>query len=121
VPTILVCDDHDLMRTTMVDLLEQRGYRALEARSADEVLAQMDRDRADLVVIDLRLKGESGIDVIRRIREDPEIAATPVILMSGEIDAHSRQWEGAGADGYLPKPFEVHELFDAVTALLPAG
>jgi len=43
----------------------------------------------------------------------------PVILMSGEIDAHSRQWEGAGADGYLPKPFEVHELFDAVEALLP--
>ena len=118
-PSILVCDDHDLMRTTMVDLLEQRGYRALEAKTVEQALEQLEGERPDLVVMDLRLKGESGIEAIRRIREQPELRTMPVILMSGEIDAHSRQWEGAGADGYLPKPFEVHELFDAVEALLP--
>jgi DNA-binding response OmpR family regulator len=116
--SILVCDDHDLMRTTMVDLLVQHGYDVLQARSADEALAETASGRPDLVLMDLRLKGKSGLEAIQRIREQPDIAATPVILMSGEIDAYSSRWQSAGADGYLPKPFEVQELFDAVEALL---
>ncbi len=117
--SILVCDDHDLMRTTMVDLLVQRGYDVLEATGVDEALAQVESSRPDLVVMDLRLKGQSGIDAIRRIRDLPELASTPVILMSGELDVYGSHWDSAGADGYLPKPFEVQELFETVEALLP--
>ena len=123
--TILVCDDEDVLRRLIRAGLErraraqERGYEISEARDGEEALELARQLRPDLVILDLMMPGRSGLDVLEELRSDPDLLATPVIVLTGRAQTEDREAvERAGADRYLTKPFLIPELTAAVDELL---
>lgn len=116
-PTILVCDDEPSLRELVRAVLGS-GYRFAEADDGQQALALARELRPDLIVLDLMLPGMSGVEVLAGIRQDQELAATPVVVVSAWSHAEASA-VGAGADRFLPKPFDPLDLEAAVHELLP--
>jgi DNA-binding response OmpR family regulator len=116
--TLLICDDEDLVRELVVSALRDR-YRVFEASDGREALEQARLVRPDLILLDIMMPEKSGLDVLAELRRDPELAGTPVIMLTGRTQASDRKAIGtAGADGYLPKPFSLVELESTIETLL---
>ena len=115
-PHILVVDDDTLMRRSLGLQLEQAGYRASTAGSAEDALAFAQRDRPDLVLLDMGLPGMDGLDALRLFKQQ---ADTPVIF----VTARRRELDTIlglelGADDYITKPFNPDVLLARVKAVL---
>jgi len=116
--TILVVDDEpplrELVRVSLGD-----GYQFDEAADIEAAWEKAHERRPDLVVLDIMLPGGSGLDLLRRFREDESLADVPVVVLSawqtGEDEQAAR---AAGADAFMPKPFAVDELARVVDELL---
>jgi CheY-like chemotaxis protein len=120
-PTVLVCDDEPVLRMLVRATLDQGDYTVLEACDGDEALARSRSDRPDLILLDMMMPGQSGSDVLRALRADPETASTPVIMLTARAQSSDRDAVSlAGANHYLTKPFSpvglaalVHDLLGA--------
>jgi DNA-binding response OmpR family regulator len=113
---ILVVDDDALMRRSVAFNLEQAGYRASNAANAEDALAISDRDRPDLVLLDIGLPGMDGLDALRSFRDQIKV---PVIF----VTARRRELDEAlglelGAEDYITKPFEMGVLLARVKVVL---
>jgi len=112
---ILVCDDHDLIRSLVASTLEGAGHAVVAVASVADAVAELSAGAYDLLVVDLHLRSESGLAVIGH----PARAGAPVILLSGDFNERSdRHASRYGADVALPKPFEPDELAAAAQELL---
>jgi two-component system response regulator AtoC len=106
---VLVADDDRTIRRNLVRLLESEGYRALEAPDGDAALASIRSDKPDAVLLDLKMPGRDGLEVLGEL--GPELAELPVIVVtafggsSPAIEAMRR-----GAYDYLTKPFDLDEV-----------
>jgi DNA-binding response OmpR family regulator len=114
--TVLICEDDTNLRT-LVRLALGDGYRYFEAPDGPSGLQLARRIHPDVIVLDLMLPGRSGLDVLTELRADDELGKTPVIVMSAWSHSDEAAVE-AGADRFVPKPFDPDELRDAVLALL---
>jgi two-component system, OmpR family, phosphate regulon response regulator PhoB len=117
---VLVVDDDQRVRTVVCWQLEADGYAVTEAADGAAALAQIERDRPDLVVLDLSLPRVGGLDVLRRVREaDGTGTPLPVIVLSGRSGETDRIIGlDLGADDYLVKPFSPGELAARVRSVL---
>jgi DNA-binding response OmpR family regulator len=119
--TILICEDDQNLRQLVRAVLGD-GYRFLEAHDGDEALEVALRTRPDLIILDLMMPGRSGLDVLDQLRERmPDgKSRTRVIVMSawGHADEAALK---AGADRFVPKPFEADELTAIVEDVLQAA
>jgi two-component system phosphate regulon response regulator PhoB len=116
--TILIVEDQDDLRLLIRLTLRSLG-RIVQAASAAEGLALMRSERPDLVVLDVWLGQDSGLDVCAAIKTDPGAHATRVLLLSAcgqQSDVEAGL--AAGADRYMIKPFSPQGLSDAAAALL---
>lgn len=119
IPTILICDDEAVLRELVRASLSERRFRLVEARSGDEALELAREHRPDLIVIDMMMPGRSGLDVLGEVRADPELAATPVILLTARAQVADRAAaEAAGADRFVAKPFSPQALVAVIDELL---
>src|SRR5215510_6261184 len=116
-PTCLVVEDDGTMRHLVTNYLEDHDIRALSASRRDEVIGSLTRSRPDLVVLDLRLGREDGLDLLREIREHSDI---PVIITTGHRRDEIDRVVGLelGADDYITKPFGLRELLARIRAVL---
>ena len=115
-PHILVVDDDREIQTLLRDYLETKGFRATAVGNTAQARRAIDRDRVDLVVLDLMLPNESGLDFCRSLRR---ISPTPVIMLTALGDTVDRiVGLETGADDYLPKPFDPQELVSRIRAVL---
>lgn len=115
---ILVCDDEDVLRTLVREVLSD-AYEIVEAEDGEQALARALEHRPDLVILDMMMPGRSGIEVLRAVRGHPELARTPVLMLTARTQPSDREAaERAGADSYLAKPFSPLGLVHAVEALL---
>lgn len=113
---ILVVEDEPRLRALLRLYLEREGHRVSEAGDGLTALAAFDADGADLVVLDLMLPGMQGETVLDALRESGDV---PVLITSAKrSDAERIAGLRAGADDYLPKPFNPHELTARVAAIL---
>ncbi|MEW6365954.1 MAG: response regulator [Acidobacteriota bacterium] len=118
---IVVVDDNAKFGELIQVFLEQRGYEVLLARDGVAGYQLVHDNRPDLVITDLLLPRMHGFELCKRIKEDPELAATPLILMTAVYKKTSYKMEGKGygADEFLMKPFELSDLAQSVGRLLP--
>lgn len=121
-PTILVVDDDDALRETLVYNLELAGYQVLTALDGQTALELLQKHPLDLIILDIMLPGIDGLEVCRRIRRQPAHASRAILMLTAmgeEIDRVVGL--EVGADDYLSKPFSLREFLARVRALLRRG
>jgi len=112
---LLVEDDPDV-RAMLRLLLEDENYRVLEAGDAERALERVESERPDLLLVDLKLPGQSGLDLVRVVRSNSQV---PIIVVTAQIDTHDVVAAlELGADDYITKPFVPRELLARVRAAL---
>jgi DNA-binding response OmpR family regulator len=121
--TVLVVDDEPDIRELIIWKLSQAGFSTCAASDGEEALAvatgAAGGGRPDLILLDWTMPKLSGIDVCIALRENPDTAGIPVILLTAR--AQASEVEGgfaAGADDYIVKPFSPRELLGRVEAVL---
>jgi two-component system phosphate regulon response regulator OmpR len=115
-PHLLVVDDDERIRSLLQRYLTTNGFRVSGAKDATEARALMKSMAFDLLIVDVMMPGESGLEFTRSIRAHD---STPILMLTARGDAEDRiaGFEG-GVDDYLPKPFEPRELLLRCGALL---
>jgi DNA-binding response OmpR family regulator len=114
---VLIVDDDPSVRQMITDYLGDNDIRVTALASGRDIAETMARDTIDLVVLDLRLPGEDGMEIARKLREAS--AGLPIIMLTGKKDEADRVMGlELGADDYLTKPFSPRELLARIRALL---
>ena len=114
---ILVVDDDSELRALLQRFLTEHGYHVRAADGGQAMDAALQRDPADVIVLDLMMPGEDGLAILRRLRAAGE--QTPVIMLTARGDPIDRVLGlEMGADDYLAKPFLPRELVARIAALL---
>ena len=115
---LVVDDDKEIVRIVRA-YLEKAGYTVLTAYEGETALHIIRSDRPDLVVLDLMLPDRDGWSITRIVRGDPSLAATPIVMLTARVESEDRvQGLDLGADDYIPKPFNPHEVVARVRAVL---
>ncbi|MBA3518801.1 MAG: response regulator [Rhizobiales bacterium] len=116
---ILVVDDNESNRDLLCRRLRHEGHEVVTAESGRRALETLEQARFDLILLDLMMPEMNGIEVLERLKSDERWHRTPVIMISGlsETDAVIRCIE-AGAEDYLPKPFNLVLLRARINACL---
>jgi DNA-binding response OmpR family regulator len=116
VTTVLVVDDEPIVREVVVSYLRREGFRTLEAGDGDQARELVERERPNLVVLDLMLPGTDGLELCRWIRSQSEL---PVIMLTARGEEADRiVGLELGADDYVTKPFSPRELAARVRTVL---
>jgi CheY-like chemotaxis protein len=115
-PRVLVCDDEPSMRE-LLKIVLSRDYEVGEAADGFEALELVRKLEPDVVVLDVMMPGQTGLQVLDEVRRDPALAHTHVIMITAwdHVEPAAR---AAGADRFLLKPFDAEELRKAVEELL---
>ena len=114
--TILVVDDEPQIRRVMRTTLASTGYTVLEARSGEEALELMQKERPELVLLDVNMPGMGGLAACREIRDRSDAAIIMLTVRNTEKDKVMAL--DAGADDYVVKPFGMEELLARIRAAL---
>jgi CheY-like chemotaxis protein len=118
-PAVMVVDDYADTRHVVRWMLEQKGYRVLEAADGREALAVAARERPDVILMDLAMPLLDGFDAIRAIRESAELAGVRIVAMTAYDMATARDKAAlAGCDHYLSKPIDFNRLSVLLEKLL---
>ena len=111
---ILIADDEPEIREVLRMMLESEGYDIVEACNAQEAVDRT--EGADLVILDILMPGESGIQACTKIREKSNV---PILFLTAKSGEHDKVLGfSAGGDDYLVKPFSYMELLSRVKALI---
>lgn len=115
-PRILVVDDEPNILGTLAPLLRSRGYETFTAMNGRAAIETIDREKPDLIVLDLGLPDIEGVELCRQIRETQNV---PIVVLSarGAEDDKVRALD-VGADDYVTKPFGAEELLARIRAAL---
>ncbi|WP_374654461.1 response regulator [Dongia sp.] len=113
---ILVVDDDKRLRDLIARYLSEQGFRVTVATDAAEARAKLKSIAFDLIVLDIMMPGESGLDLTRSLRSDSSV---PILLLTAMSEVQDRiAGLEVGADDYLAKPFEPKELVLRINAIL---
>ena len=117
--SVLVVDDDGDVRALVVELLTRSGYHVSEAPNGREALKLLFEQRPDLVLLDISMPKLDGLELTRRLRDDPDTRALRVVLLTALAqDTDVSEGLAAGADDYVRKPFSPQDLQDRIEALL---
>lgn len=115
-PHILALDDDADVRKVLFDYLSAQDFRVSVVSRGHEMLSVLEHEPVDLVLLDLRLPGESGMQLAARVRE---MSTVPIMILSGQSDEADRVMGlELAADDYVTKPFSPRELLARIRALL---
>ncbi len=115
-PHILAIDDDPSIREAIADYLADNDLRVTTLASGRELAEVMARETIDLLLLDLRLPGEDGMEIARKLREE---SGLPIIVLTGRKDEADRVIAlETGADDYLTKPCSPRELLARIRAVL---
>lgn len=121
---VLIVEDDPGTSGLLLQIVRRAGYEPALARSGPQALHELDRAGADLLLLDLMMKGMDGWAVLDSVRSDDRFASLPVLIISARhpredptrVEAYADKY-----DGYFVKPFELNELVAAMARFLDAG
>lgn len=117
-PHILVVDDDVRLATLAAQFLAENGFRVTRASSAAEARERLRAMRFDLMVLDVMMPGESGLDLTQSLRADPQSSMPILLLTARDTPEDVLAGFDAGADDYLGKPFDPRVLVARLNAML---
>ena len=118
-PHLLVVDDDTRIRNLLKQFLSENGFRITVAGTAAEARRKLEGLDFDLLILDVMMPGESGVDLTRSLRQAKDV---PILMLTALSETDSRiSGLEAGADDYLPKPFDPRELILRVNNILRRG
>lgn len=108
---LLVVDDDSKSRDVLALLLESHGNKVLKAADGEEALSLMAQNPPDAVLLDIAMPGVDGVEVCRRIKENPLTTHIPVLMVTGQTDRKDRlRAIEAGANDFIVKPPDAEEV-----------
>jgi two-component system sensor histidine kinase ChiS len=116
--TIFVADDIPALRKGLNLALMARGYSVRTAVDGPTLLSMLEAERPDLLLLDVMMPGMSGLEVLRRIREDERWSDLPVLLVTAAAGAELCAAVPEGAPEIVPKPFRLQELLHRIEVRL---
>lgn len=119
--TVLIVDDSKTIHVMISKLLTAAGYESLSAFDGESGVELARSHHPALVLMDVVMPGINGFEATRAIRRDPDpqLAAIPVIIISGNAQPTEQFWSAKiGANDFMTKPFNVDELFERIERLL---
>jgi two-component system phosphate regulon response regulator PhoB len=119
VKRVLIVEDEPTIQELLSLNLKMAGYGVLQASTVDQALTHLQLRDVDLMLIDWSLPGQSGLTLVRQLRETQREIWLPVIMLTGRADEFDKVTAfEAGVDDYVTKPFRVRELLARVQAIL---
>ena len=117
--SVLVADDDPNIVLSLEFLMKRAGYRVRVARDGEQVLAAMQAETPDLVLLDLMMPGRSGYDLCHVIRDNPAWKQVRVVMVTARGQSVERaKGLALGADDYITKPFSTRDVVARVRRLL---
>src|SRR5690242_107507 len=119
---VLVVDDSPTIRAVLSKMLVQDGYIVLKAPDGESAINTARTELPDLIFLDIVLPGMSGFEVLRTLRRDPHLKSTPIVMISGNLQATEQFYvQRFGADDFMKKPFGRAEVFERIRMLVEDG
>jgi two-component system, cell cycle response regulator DivK len=116
---ILVVDDNEAGQLLARSVLEIEGFRVETAGSSQEVLEQLKAHRPELILMDVQLPGQDGLDLTRQLKADPETAGIVIVALTAHAMPGDREQAlAAGCIDHISKPFNTRTLGDQVRGFL---
>lgn len=120
--TVLVVDDEPDILVSIRLVLRTGGHRILEAASGTEALELLEREQPQAMILDLRMPGLDGWDLLERMQEQSLLSRIPTMVLTAFVDPETRASLGRFAPlGFMTKPFDPEELMRAVDDLIERG
>lgn len=119
VPLVLVADDEPHIRETITFILEMEGFRVAVAEDGIDAWEKIVALRPPVVLLDAMMPGLDGFSLCRRVRADASLSGVRIVMVTalGQVADRERVL-AAGADRYIPKPFDDEQLLGAIRGLL---
>jgi two-component system, cell cycle response regulator DivK len=116
---ILVVEDQEDNRQIIRDMLAQTDYEISEAENGEQALAEIAKQRPDLILMDIQLPIMDGYTATRRIKADPALRSIPIIAVTSyALSGEDKKAREAGCNDYIPKPYSPRELLAKVRQYL---
>jgi CheY-like chemotaxis protein len=113
--TVLIVEDEADAAELFAEMMRVSGFRVLKTSSSRPALSLITTERPDIIILDIMMPDISGLDILRQMRQDPDLANIPVVVVSAKsLPADIRIGMEAGASTYLTKPVGFLELKEAV-------
>ncbi len=117
---ILVVEDQEDNRQILEDLLSSVGYVVIHVADGAAAVVAAERERPDLILMDIQLPIMDGYEATRRIKANPALAKIPIIAVTSyALSGDEDKAAAAGCDGYVTKPFSPRELLAKIREYLP--
>lgn len=118
---IIVDDDAGILEVLKI-ILEENNFHVLPLSSPADLISEMKSFQPDLIMLDIWISGFDGIEVCKKIKTNPQMSSTPIILLSAMRDARGREniQKEALADDFIEKPFDMDELINRINKLILA-
>jgi two-component system phosphate regulon response regulator PhoB len=117
--TVLIIEDEEAAAELFAEMMRVSGFRVLKMTNSAPAMDRMTADRPDVVILDIMMPDTSGLDILRQMRRDPQLAGVPVVVVSAKsMPADIKNGMEAGASTYLTKPVGFLDLKEAVERAL---
>lgn len=117
--TVLIVEDNELNMKLFHDLLSAHGYGTLKSTNGINAMELAREHKPDLILMDIQLPEVSGIDVIKWLKEDPELAPIPVIAVTAfAMRGDEERIRAAGCEDYISKPISVGPFLKSIGELI---
>lgn len=115
---LLIVDDQYGIRILLNEVFQKEGYITFQASNGVQALSIVEQDRPDLVLLDMKIPGMDGIEILRRLKEIDQTIEVFIMTAYGELDM-IQQAKDLGARTHFAKPFDIDEIREAVKAQIP--
>jgi two-component system cell cycle response regulator DivK len=118
--TVMHVEDNPSNRMLIRDLLHFRGYRVVEVSDGGEALAAAERERPDIILMDVQLPGVSGLEAARLIKARDDLRHIPIVAVTSfALSGDDKKALAAGCSAYITKPYNSRDLIKLIETLLP--